>query len=117
MKDKKIVNIIINKIENKGNININLLKNIIKSKILSTKQLDILYKNLINKIKKDEVIIEYSSDSINKENILKDLGNPTVYKFVKNSKLIGGLRIKKEWNINDISIKERLDKINTISLK
>jgi hypothetical protein len=117
MKDKKIVNIIINKIENKGNININLLKSIIKSKILSSKQLDLLYLSLINKIKKDEVIIEYYSDSINKESILKNLDNPYIYKFIRNSKLIGGVRIKKEWSINDISIKSRLDKIKAISLK
>jgi hypothetical protein len=117
MKDKKIINIILSHIENKGNIDLEVLIKIINSKSISYSQMNLLYKNIINKIKKDELIIEYSSESIDKKAILKEFNNPTVYNFIKNTSLIGGLKIKKDWSIIDTSIKEKLNKINTINLK
>ena len=114
MKDKKIVNIILSHVENKNNIDFNILIKIIESKLLSYTQLNLLYKNIINKVKKDELIIEYASNSLDKKRLLNNFNNPTVYKFIKNTELIGGLKIKKDWSITNASIKERLNKINTI---
>ena len=113
MKNKKVINNITNKIINKNKLNISLLENILKGDLLNIKQKRMLLLIIKREIKRINVIIEYP-DYISKNTkdlLLSKLGNPNIYKFIKNDSLLGGINIKKNWEIYNLSLLGILEKI------
>ncbi len=113
MRSNNILNYIISKIEVENTINIDILGKIIESNILDLKDIRVLFLKIRRDIKKYNTIIEYASKENNysKKKILESLGNPMIYEWKYNNNLIGGLRIKKGWEIIDTSIEQQLNKI------
>jgi F0F1-type ATP synthase delta subunit len=116
MKSNNILNYIILKIETENTINIGVLEKVIESNILDLKDIKTLFSKLKKDIKKYNVIIESASkeNDYNKKRILESLGNPIIYEWKYNHNLIGGLRIKKDWEIIDTSIERQLNKIGDL---
>ena len=113
MKNKKIINNIIDKIINKNKLNIPLLENILKGNLLNIKQKRTLILIIKREIKRINVIIEYPNyiSKNTKDLLISKLENPNIYKFIQNNDLLGGINIKKDWEIYNLSLLGILEKM------
>ncbi len=117
MKNDKIIDIVINSIVSENNVDLELLSKIIEKRILQRNSSKKLYNKIYSIIKEKEVIIEYPQDSIEKKDILSIMNNPNIYRFSQNKNLIGGIKIKENWNIFNSSVSNNLEKIKSLKLK
>ncbi len=116
MKGNKKIKIIIDNVIVGNKLDLNLLSKIVEKKLLERKELKKLLRQLKYNIKKLSVRIEYAGyiSKETSEEILKKLDKPTVFEFIENKKLIGGIKLKEDWNIIDSSINYKLQKIQAI---
>lgn len=113
MKRNKKIKIIIDNVIVGNKLDLYLLSKIVEKNLLDRKELKKLLRQLKYNIKKLSVKIEYAG-YISKEtsdDIIKKLDNPTIFEFIENKKLIGGIKVKEDWNIIDTSINYKLQKI------